>query len=170
MEMNNNEPILEEYEAPRDCHVYFQNPADLRVQNDNGESDMKVVLHDEDDPSGADYTNSGIPTSVPNEDPQVVATSPMDAINQLRMDPHNVMIAKYGDKYYVDHNDLKCYMDACKETKYEAALNNIINAHEDDDINASNIRVIMSKESFNHMSESAKNKINESSVSFDIYG
>ena len=86
------------------------------------------------------------------------------------MDPRNVMIAKYGDNYYVDHNDLKCYMDACKETKYENALNNIIKVHEDDDISASNIRVIMTKSDYSAMSESTKNKINEYSVSFDIYG
>lgn len=149
--MNENAPILEEVEIPRDCKVYFQDPVDLKIQNDNNQSDMNVVLHDD-------------------EDPPVVANSPQEAIDKLRMDPRNVMIAKYGDNYYVDHNDLKCYMDACKETKYENALNNIIKVHEDDDISASNIRVIMRKSDYSSMSESTKNKINESSVNFDIYG
>lgn len=148
--MNYEAPILEEVEIPRDCRVYFQDPVDLKIQNDNNQSNMKVVLHDDEYP--------------------VEANSPIEAISKLRMDPRNVMIAKYGDNYYVDHNDLKCYMDACKETKYENALNNIINVHEDDDISASNIRVIMTKSDYNTMSESTKNKINESSVSFDIYG
>lgn len=166
--MNENTPILEEVEIPRDCKVYFQDPVDLKVQNDNNQSGMKVVLHDEEDPT--DSTSTDIPVSTPDDDPPMVANSPQEAIDKLRMDPRNVMIAKYGDNYYVDHNDLKCYMDACKETKYEAALNNIIKVHEDDDISASNIRVIMKHEDYNSMSESTKSKINESSVNFDIYG
>ena len=151
---------LEECEIPRDCHVYFQNTVDLRTQNDNMDADVKVVLHDDEDPTG-----DGV-----SSDTSIEANTPIEAIDKLRMDPRNVMIAKYGDNYYVDHNDLKCYMDACKETKYENALNNIIKVHEDDDISASNIRVIMTKSDYNTMSESTKNKINESSVSFDIYG
>ena len=151
---------LEECEIPRDCHVYFQNTVDLRTQNDNMDADVKVVLHDDEDPTGDGVSSNN----------SIEANSPIEAIDKLRMDPRNVMIAKYGDKYYVDHNDLKCYMDACKETKYENALNNIIKVHEDDDISASNIRVIMTKSDYNTMSESTKNKINESSVSFDIYG
>ena len=166
--MNYEAPILEEVEIPRDCHVYFQDPVDLKIQNDNNQSDMKVVLHDDEDPT--DSTSSNIPVSTPDEEPPIESNSPIEAISKLRMDPRNVMIAKYGDKYYVDHNDLKCYMDACKETKYENALNNIIKVHEDDDISASNIRVIMTKSDYSAMSESTKNKINESSVSFDIYG
>ena len=166
--MNYESPILEEVEIPRDCHVYFQDPVDLKIQNDNNQSDMKVVLHDDKDPT--DSTSSDIPVSTPDEEPPIEVNSPIEAISKLRMDPRNVMIAKYGDNYYVDHNDLKCYMDACKETKYENALNNIIKVHEDDDISASNIRVIMTKSDYSAMSESTKNKINESSVSFDIYG
>ena len=166
--MNYEAPILEEVEIPRDCHVYFQDPVDLKIQNDNNQSDMKVVLHDDEDPTAS--TSSDIPVSTPDEEPPIESNSPIEAISKLRMDPRNVMIAKYGDNYYVDHNDLKCYMDACKETKYENALNNIIKVHEDDDISASNIRVIMTKSDYSAMSESTKNKINESSVSFDIYG
>ena len=166
--MNYEAPILEEVEIPGDCHVYFQDPVDLKIQNDNNQSDMKVILHDDEDPTNS--TSSDIPVSTPDAEPPIESNSPIEAISKLRMDPRNVMIAKYGDKYYVDHNDLKCYMDACKETKYENALNNIIKVHEDDDISASNIRVIMTKSDYNTMSESTKNKINESSVSFDIYG
>lgn len=166
--MNYEAPILEEVEIPRDCHVYFQDPIDLKIQNDNNQSDMKVILHDDEDPTNS--TSSDIPVSTPDEEPPIEVNSPIEAISKLRMDPRNVMIAKYGDNYYVDHNDLKCYMDACKETKYENALNNIIKVHEDDDISASNIRVIMTKSDYSAMSESTKNKINESSVSFDIYG
>ena len=166
--MNYEAPILEEVEIPRDCHVYFQDPVDLKIQNDNNQSDMKVILHDDEDPTNS--TSSDIPVSTPDEEPPIESNSPIEAISKLRMDPRNVMIAKYGDNYYVDHNDLKCYMDACKETKYENALNNIIKVHEDDDISASNIRVSMTKSDYNAMSESTKNKINESSVSFDIYG
>ena len=166
--MNYEAPILEEVEIPRDCHVYFQDPVDLKIQNDNNQSDMKVILHDDEDPTNS--TSSDIPVSTPDEEPPIESNSPIEAISKLRMDPRNVMIAKYGDNYYVDHNDLKCYMDACKETKYENALNNIIKVHEDDDISASNIRVIMTKSDYSAMSESTKNKINESSVSFDIYG
>lgn len=157
---------LEECEIPRDCHVYFQDPVDLKIQNDNNQSDMKVILHDDEDPTNS--TSSDIPVSTPDEEPPVEANSPIEAISKLRMDPRNVMIAKYGDKYYVDHNDLKCYMDACKENKYEAAMNNIMMAH--DDLEPSNMRVAIRRSDYDNMSESTKMEINRSNVSFDIFG
>lgn len=157
---------LEECEIPRDCHVYFQDPVDLKIQNDNNQSDMKVILHDDEDPTNS--TSSDIPVSTPDEEPPVEANSPIEAISKLRMDPHNVMIAKYGDKYYVDHNDLKCYMDACKENKYEAAMNNIMMAH--DDLEPSNMRVAIRRSDYDNMSESTKMEINRSNVSFDLFG
>lgn len=157
---------LEECEIPRDCHVYFQDPVDLKIQNDNNQSDMKVILHDDEDPTNS--TSSDIPVSTPDEEPPVEANSPIEAISKLRMDPRNVMIAKYGDKYYVDHNDLKCYMDACKENKYEAAMNNIMMAH--DDLEPSNMRVAIRRSDYDNMSESTKMEINRSNVSFDLFG
>lgn len=157
---------LEECEIPRDCHVYFQDPVDLKIQNDNNQSDMKVILHDDEDPTNS--TSSDIPVSTPDEEPPVEANSPIEAISKLRMDPRNVMIAKYGDKYYVDHNDLKCYMDACKENKYEAAMNNIMMAH--DDLEPSNMRVAIRRSDYDNMSESTKIEINRSNVSFDLFG
>lgn len=157
---------LEECEIPRDCHVYFQDPVDLKIQNDNNQSDMKVILHDDEDPTNS--TSSDIPVSTPDEEPPIEANSPIEAISKLRMDPRNVMIAKYGDKYYVDHNDLKCYMDACKENKYEAAMNNIMMAH--DDLEPSNMRVAIRRSDYDNMSESTKMEINRSNVSFDLFG
>lgn len=157
---------LEECEIPRDCHVYFQNTVDLRTQNDNMDADVKVVLHDDEDPTNS--TSSDIPVSTPDEEPPIEANSPIEAISKLRMDPRNVMIAKYGDNYYVDHNDLKCYMDACKENKYEAAMNNIMMAH--DDLEPSNMRVAIRRSDYDNMSESTKMEINRSNVSFDLFG
>lgn len=157
---------LEECEIPRDCHVYFQDPVDLKIQNDNNQSDMKVILHDDEDPTNS--TSSDIPVSTPDEEPPIEANSPIEAISKLRMDPRNVMIAKYGDNYYVDHNDLKCYMDACKENKYEAAMNNIMMAH--DDLKPSNMRVAIRRSDYDNMSESTKMEINRSNVSFDLFG
>lgn len=157
---------LEECEIPRDCHVYFQNTVDLRTQNDNMDADVKVVLHDDEDPTNS--TSSDIPVSTPDEEPPIEANSPIEAISKLRMDPRNVMIAKYGDNYYVDHNDLKCYMDACKENKYEAAMNNIMMAH--DDLKPSNMRVAIRRSDYDNMSESTKMEINRSNVSFDLFG
>ena len=149
---------LEECEIPRDCHVYFQNTVDLRTQNDNMDADVKVVLHDDEDPTG-----DGV-----SSDTSIKANTPIEAIDKLRMDPRNVMIAKYGDNYYVDHNDLKCYMDACKENKYEAAMNNIMMAH--DDLEPSNMRVAIRRSDYDNMSESTKMEINRSNVSFDLFG
>ena len=149
---------LEECEIPRDCHVYFQNTVDLRTQNDNMDADVNVVLHDDEDPTG-----DGV-----SSDTSIEANSPIEAIDKLRMDPRNVMIAKYGDNYYVDHNDLKCYMDACKENKYEAAMNNIMMAH--DDLEPSNMRVAIRRSDYDNMSESTKMEINRSNVSFDLFG
>lgn len=149
---------LEECEIPRDCHVYFQNTVDLRTQNDNMDADVNVVLHDDEDPTG-----DGV-----SSDTSIEANTPIEAIDKLRMDPRNVMIAKYGDNYYVDHNDLKCYMDACKENKYEAAMNNIMMAH--DDLEPSNMRVAIRRSDYDNMSESTKMEINRSNVSFDLFG
>ncbi len=149
---------LEECEIPRDCHAYFQNTVDLRTQNDNMDTDVNVVLHDDEDPTG-----DGV-----SSDTSIEANSPIEAIDKLRMDPRNVMIAKYGDNYYVDHNDLKCYMDACKENKYEAAMNNIMMAH--DDLEPSNMRVAIRRSDYDNMSESTKMEINRSNVSFDLFG
>lgn len=157
---------LEECEIPRDCHVYFQNTVDLRTQNDNMDADMKVILHDDEDLTNS--TSSDIPVSTPDEEPPIEANSPIEAISKLRMDPRNVMIAKYGDNYYVDHNDLKCYMDACKENKFEAAMNNIMMAH--DDLEPSNMRVAIRRSDYDNMSESTKMEINRSNVSFDLFG
>lgn len=157
---------LEECEIPRDCHVYFQNTVDLRTQNDNMDADVKVVLHDDEDPTNS--TSSDIPVSTPDEEPPIEANTPIEAIDKLRMDPRNVMIAKYGDNYYIDHNDLKCYMDACKENKYEAAMNNIMMAH--DDLKPSNMRVAIRRSDYDNMSESTKMEINRSNVSFDLFG
>lgn len=149
---------LEECEIPRDCHVYFQNTVDLRTQNDNMDADVNVVLHDDEDPTGDGVSSNN----------SIEANSPIEAIDKLRMDPRNVMIAKYGDNYYVDHNDLKCYMDACKENKYEAAMNNIMMAH--DDLEPSNMRVAIRRSDYDNMSESTKMEINRSNVSFDLFG
>ena len=149
---------LEECEIPRDCHVYFQNTVDLRTQNDNMDADVKVVLHDDEDPTGDGVSSNN----------SIEANTPIEAIDKLRMDPRNVMIAKYGDNYYVDHKDLKCYMDACKENKYEAAMNNIMMAH--DDLEPSNMRVAIRRSDYDNMSESTKMEINRSNVSFDLFG
>lgn len=149
---------LEECEIPRDCHVYFQNTVDLRTQNDNMDADVNVVLHDDEDPTGDGVSSNN----------SIEANTPIEAIDKLRMDPRNVMIAKYGDNYYVDHNDLKCYMDACKENKYEAAMNNIMMAH--DDLEPSNMRVAIRRSDYDNMSESTKMEINRSNVSFDLFG
>lgn len=149
---------LEECEIPRDCHVYFQNTVDLRTQNDNMDADVKVVLHDDEDPTGDGVSSNN----------SIEANTPIEAIDKLRMDPRNVMIARYGDNYYVDHNDLKCYMDACKENKYEAAMNNIMIAH--DDLEPSNMRVAIRRSDYDNMSESTKMEINRSNVSFDLFG
>ena len=149
---------LEECDITRDCHVYFQNTVDLRTQNDNMDADVKVVLHDDEDPTGDGVSSNN----------SIEANTPIEAIDKLRMDPRNVMIAKYGDNYYVDHNDLKCYMDACKENKYEAAMNNIMMAH--DDLEPSNMRVAIRRSDYDNMSESTKMEINRSNVSFDLFG
>ena len=149
---------LEECEIPRDCHVYFQDTVDLRTQNDNMDADVNVVLHDDEDPTGDGVSSNN----------SIEANTPIEAIDKLRMDPRNVMIAKYGDNYYVDHNDLKCYMDACKENKYEAAMNNIMMAH--DDLEPSNMRVAIRRSDYDNMSESTKMEINRSNVSFDLFG
>ena len=96
--------------------------------------------------------------------------SPVDAIRQAHCDPLNVPIAKYGNKYYIDHQDLKCYMDSCEnKPTYEAALETIINAHEDTNLCLENIRVVMGKSDISRLDEETKLTMEQSSVQFEVY-
>lgn len=157
--------VLEEVDVPRDCVVQFQDPEELKSQVDNCTPTVNV-FHDEDDSisSSHEYENK------PNMSDTVDKYTPQEAIAKLKMDPNNVLIAKCGDKYYMDHKDLDCYMDACGETQYENALNNIIRAHEDTNLNTYNLRVVLNRSEYNTMSESTRDRISNSSVNFDIYG
>jgi len=107
---------------------------------------------------------TGVDAPVSNAD-----YSPVDALNQMRSIPANINIAKHCDRYCIDHKDLRCYMDACGETKYENALNSIIMAHEDSGMTAEAIRVIMSQNELSNLSEEVRSEMEKSPVRFEVY-
>lgn len=177
--------------TPNDAvNVHYQAPGELQVKNDrtpdvvhddgNSAGQMEAPKPEVDNVPSAPIVNPQEPVE-PEEiapaEPQLdkpesnppAEFSPLDAINQAKKDPLNVPIAKYGDLYYVDHNDLRCYMDACGSKKYESALNNIIAAHNDPEFCAESVRVVMRENELSNLDPSIKLEMESSEVEFQIY-
>jgi len=159
----------------KDVEVHFQTPEDLKIKSDQSPE----IVHDDDNRQMESPTpelrNEKLEPEKVEEplvsevEPPEEMISPIDAINRAKCDPCNVVIAKYGDKYYVDHKDLKCYMDACGETKYEAALANIINAHNDPNLSETSIKIIMGKNDLTNLDEDTLSEMRESTLDFEVY-
>ena len=96
--------------------------------------------------------------------------TPIEAIRKIKSDPATVSITKLNGKYYIDHNDLRCYMDACGETNYECALKNIISANHDDSLSSDNIGIVMSESDLLKLDPETKSTMESSDVNFEVYG
>ena len=95
--------------------------------------------------------------------------TPIEAIRRTKCCPSSVCISKLNGKYYIDHNDLRCYMDACGESNYESALNNIIAAHDKEDLCSDNIGIVMGESDLLKLDPETKLAMESSSVSFEVY-
>ena len=95
--------------------------------------------------------------------------TPIEAIRRAKCCPSSVCISKLNGKYYIDHNDLRCYMDACGESNYEPALNNIIAAHDKEDLCSDNIGIVMGESDLLKLDPETKLAMESSSVSFEVY-
>ena len=96
--------------------------------------------------------------------------TPIEAIRKIKGDPASVSITKLNGKYYIDHNDLRCYMDACGEANYECALKNIIAANHDSDLSSDNIGIVMSESDLLKLDPETKSTMESSDVNFEVYG
>ena len=96
--------------------------------------------------------------------------TPIEAIRKIKGDPASVSITKLNGKYYIDHNDLRCYMDACGEANYECALKNIIAANHDSDLSSDNIGIVMRESVLLKLDPETKSTMESSDVNFEVYG
>ena len=96
--------------------------------------------------------------------------TPIEAIRKIKGDPATVSITKLNGKYYIDHNDLRCYMDACGEANYECALKNIIAANHDSDLSSDNIGIVMRESDLLKLDPETKSTMESSDVNFEVYG
>ena len=96
--------------------------------------------------------------------------TPIEAIRKVKCDPASVSITKLNGKYYIDHNDLRCYMDACGEANYECALKNIIAANHDSDLSSDNIGIVMRESDLLKLDPETKSTMESSDVNFEVYG
>ena len=96
--------------------------------------------------------------------------TPIEAIRKVKGDPASVSITKLNGEYYIDHNDLRCYMDACGEANYECALKNIIAANHDSDLSSGNIGIVMSESDLLKLDPETKSTMESSDVNFEVYG
>ena len=95
--------------------------------------------------------------------------TPIEAIRKIKSDPATVSITRLNGKYYIDHNDLRCYMDAGGETNYECALKNIIAANHDDSLSSDNIGIVMSESDLLKLDPETKSTMESSDVNFEVY-
>lgn len=97
--------------------------------------------------------------------------SPIEAIRKVKSNPASVSITRLNGKYYIDHNDLRCYMDACGESNYECALKNIIAANGDGaDLSNDNIGIVMGENDLLKLDPEIKSAMESSEVNFEVYG
>ena len=96
--------------------------------------------------------------------------TPIEAISKVKGDPASVSITKLNGKYYIDYNDLRCYMDACGEANYECALKNIIAANHDSDLSSDNIGIVMRESDLLKLDPETKSTMESSDVNFEVYG
>ena len=99
-----------------------------------------------------------------------VDMSPIEAIRKIKSNPSAVSITKLNGKYYIDHHDLRCYMDACGESNYECALNNIISAHNEDGLASDNVGIVVGESDMLKLDPEIKSAMESSSVNFEVYG
>ena len=183
------DPFKEDITNPECDEVYYQTPEELKVKN-NPEPD---VVHDDSLPSDEEKEKEKKEEDDDNEEHHEEHDhhehedhhhdhhhddchhfghhmTPIEAIRKVKGDPASVSITKLNGKYYIDHNDLRCYMDACGEANYECALKNIIAANHDSDLSSDNIGIVMRESDLLKLDPETKFTMESSDVNFEVYG
>lgn len=185
-------PFKEDITNPECDGVYYQTPEELKVKH-NPEPD---VVHDDNLPAKVEEPKEidipsieEKPMEFPTHHEEVPhhhdhhewhhyegpshddhGMSPIEAIRKVKSNPATVSITRLNGKYYIDHNDLRCYMDACGESNYECALKNIIAANNSDDITGDNIGIVMGENDLLKLDPEIKSAMESSEVNFEVYG
>lgn len=104
------------------------------------------------------------------EEEQVPMISGREAIKMMHADPANIHPVKMegSEKYYIDYNDIDAYMEAADIDTFEDALNNIIEANADSDIDATNIVVVCPENATEIFDESYIESLANSKIEFII--
>ena len=139
-------------------------------EEDEDDDDHEEHHHDHDDDDEEHHEKYHDYASTIGDDKPCCDMSPIAAIRKIKCDPHCVRIVRVGGKYYIDHNDMRCYMDACGETNYECALSNIIAAHNDEDLTRSGASIVMGESDMLKLDPEIKSAMESSSVNFEVYG
>ena len=94
---------------------------------------------------------------------------PSDAIKQVKANPLYLPIAKYHGRFYIDHGDFRHYMEASNEVNYETAIEKIVEAHNDNDMNKDSIVIIMGENDLSNIDSKTRKVMEESSINFEVY-
>ena len=185
--------ILKEFLEDDDVEVKYQTPEDIEAsQNDVALHDDHEEGHGEEkgccgDDNKVKFVVKGIEDGDKfklkfkkssddeeeddeNEEEEVPMINGRDAINMMHADPANVTVAKYegSDKYFVDYRDVDAYMEAANIDTFEDALNNIIEANSDCDVDADNIVVVCPENASEIFDESYIDTLENSDIQFII--
>jgi len=140
-----------------DHHCYYSDHHDHEHHHHHDDEDEK--------PKHVEIAKPAVPVApTPSEH-----LSPIEAINHARGLASNVLVTKFGDKYYIDIKDLKKYMDHNKSDNYDLAVDNIIQANDDPDFNRTSTKVLMSNGELDSYSSEDKEKLESASIEFEIY-
>lgn len=185
------DPFKEDITNPECDEVYYQTPEELKVKNNpepdvvhddslpsdeekekDNEVEEKEDKHHEDDDEKHHEEHDHHEHDHHHDDCHHFDhhMTPIEAIRKIKCDPATVSITRLNGKYYIDHNDLRCYMDACGETNYEYALKNIIAANHDDSLSSDNIGIVMSESDLLKLDPETKSTMESSDVNFEVYG
>lgn len=144
--------------------VHYMTPEDVINKNKHVE-----VFHDDEDMSDVPL----IPPSQQNDvidAPCGAISTPYDAVDIAKQDPCKVAITKFKDIYYLDHNDLKQFMQARQMEDYDNAVYCIIRAHKDDpEICPDKLRVIMGASDLQNCTEEEKSRLENANINVEVY-
>lgn len=144
---------------------------DHHHHHDDYEYDHHHEDYDDDDDDYEKYHDyaSTINDDKLDEDIHHHDVSPIEAIRMMKCNPHSVRIIRMNGKYYIDHNDMRCYMDACGESNYEYALNNIIAAHNEDGLTRDCACIVVGENEMLKLDPETKFAMESSDVEFEVY-
>ena len=167
--------------------VHYMSPEALegreKIPTEVPQSDGREVFHDEKEEKnsqGGIFTPTGsekfvkpeseendISMSLPDAEKDYI--NPIDAINQAKANPANIMITRYNDNNYVTHSDIKNYMDASNTKDYDAAVKDVINSNDDESLHNNGLKIVMTKSEFDECTEEEKANLESANVELEIY-